>query len=418
MASEDIIVFLDIVDNTVNMVRGDGSEKKTLFTTGCVCPDGIGLDLSAYNTSNNPDDIVVWWGNMGAMKPCPEEKDGADWHDADGFLVRAPLFGNNSAVELVEVTAPRHLIRSMATFHAPGHLPLITTIKQVAVSSDGCSVFFCDREGHCVKKYNVKTKEVVPLLSLDTLAALANGMSEEEAYASPVEPNSDEDKCRFCVGIALDEVHNLIFFTAKGPSKGSKGRILAAPYYYKRRHLPSVIAAKTSASEGVIDPTTVVTLLDHLTEPIDLLLDSKENYLYWTNRGDAEEGGSSLNRAPVTYDPRSWKPHLGEMELFLGGFNEPIGLAWAASLENCMELPEIFKGTLRQYMYVTDHGHLWRCNVEERTKEVIYECGSKNVLTGVGVLRIRPEEEKTEEKSEHGCAGQVYTEKTPTPCRC
>ncbi|AYU77831.1 hypothetical protein, unknown function [Leishmania donovani] len=387
MASEDIIIFLDALENTVNSIRGDGSAKKTLFTTGCVCPDGVGLDLSAYKDSKNPDDIVAWWGNMGAMKPCPGQKDGADWHDADGFLVRAPLFGGDAAVKRVEMTAPRSLIRGTAAFQAPGYPPLVTTVKQVALSRNGRAVFFCDREGHGVKKYNVDTKEVVPLLSSDVLAALADGLTEEEARASLVEPNSDEDKCRFCVGITLDEKHNQIFFTLKGPSKGGKGRILAAPYYFQRRHLASITAANTSTSEGVIDPKTVVTLLDHLPEPIDLLLDSEENYLYWTDRGDDAAGGNSLNRAPVTYDPCSGQPQLGERELLIRGFNEAIGLAWAANLVDCMRLPKN-KETLRQYMYVTDMRHLWRCDLKARTKEVVYKCGPRNVLTGVEVLRF------------------------------
>ncbi|GET87618.1 hypothetical protein, unknown function [Leishmania tarentolae] len=387
MSSEDIIIFLDALENTVNLIRGDRSEKKTLFTTGCVCPDSVRLDLSAYKDSKNPDDIIAWWGNMGAVKLCPGQKDGADWHDADGFLVRAPLFGGDAGVERVKVTAPQSLVRGSEAFQSPRHLPLITTVKQVALSSNGRAVFFCDREGHGVKKYNVDTKEVVPLLSSDVLAGLADGLMEEEAQASIVEPNSDEDKLRFCVGIALDEKHNQIFFTLKGPSKGGKGRILAAPYYFQRRHLPSIEAANTSTSEGVIDPKTVVTLLDHLPEPIDLLLDSEENYLYWTDRGDDATGGNSLNRAPVTYNPCSGQPQLGEKELLIDGFNEAIGLAWAANLMDDMRLPDN-KETLRRYVYVTDMKHLWRCDLKARTKEVIYECGPRNVLTGVEVVRF------------------------------
>ncbi|KAG5508193.1 hypothetical protein JKF63_05448 [Porcisia hertigi] len=388
MASEDIIVFLEVPHNTVSSIRGDGSEKKTLFTTECVCPDSIGLDFNAYNKSKNPNDILLWWGNMGVMKKCPGQRDGADWHEADGFIARAPLFGGNAAVERVEVKAPQNLIRGTAAFRLSEHLPLIVTMKQMALSRNGRAVFFCDREGHGVKKYNVDTREVVLLLSSDALAALAEGISEEDAFASPVEPNSDEDQSRFCVGIALDEKHNQIFFTIKGPSKGGKGRILAAPYYFERRNLPSIEAAKTSDIEGVIDPKTVVTLLDKLPEPIDLLLDTEENHLYWTDRGDDAVGGNSLNRASVTYDSRGNQPRLGEKELLISGFNEAIGLAWAASLEDRMSLPKDNKDSLRHYMYVTDCGHLWRCDLRARTKEVIYNSGPLSAVTGVEVMRF------------------------------
>ncbi|KAK7195071.1 hypothetical protein NESM_000430000 [Novymonas esmeraldas] len=388
MASEDTLVFLDVFGNTVNSIRGDGSEKKTLFTTGCVCPDGLDFDLTTYARSKNPADVVVWWGNMGAKTPHPEEKDGGDWHSADGFLVRAPLFAGDGAVERVEVTAPRRLIRGMSPYQPPAHLPLITTMKQLAVSQDGRAVFFCDREGHCVKKYNVDTKEVVPVLSSDSLAALADGVTEEEVFASPAKPNSDEDKRRFCVGIALDEAHNRLFFTTKGPTKGGQGCILAAPYNFKRRHLPSITLANTSAAEGVVEPEAVVTVLDNLPEPIDLLLDSKEGYLYWTDRGDGAIGGNSLNRAAVTYDFRTGHPQLGAVELLISGFNETIGLSWAANLEGRMALPKDNKDSLRRYMYVTDLEHLWRCDMQTRTKEAIYTCPPGSMLTGVEVLRL------------------------------
>lgn len=388
MASEDIVVFLNVKGNSVHCVRGDGSDMKTLFTAGCVCPDGLGIDLNAYRKSKRAEEIVVWWSNMGAIQARPGEKDGGDWHEADGFLVRAPLFGGDEAVERVEVKAPRRLVRGTAAYTQPSSRPLITTMKQVGLSSDGHAVFFCDREGHCVKKYNVDTKEVVPLLSSDALAGFADGISEEEAFAAPVAPNSDEDKRRFCVGIALDEKHNQIFFTMKGPSKGGKGRVLAAPYYFSRRNLPSITAAKTSASEGVIDPASVITLMDNLPEPIDLLVDLEESFLYWTDRGDDAAGGNSLNRASLTFEPRSARPQLGEKELLFTGFNEAIGLSWAAGLEGRLRLPDENKDTLRRYMYVTDQGHLWRCDMQERTKEVIYTCGPQQMLTGVEVIRL------------------------------
>ncbi|KPA76155.1 hypothetical protein ABB37_07919 [Leptomonas pyrrhocoris] len=200
-------------------------------------------------------------------------------------------------------------------------------------------------------------------------------------------PNSDEDKARFCVGITLDEPHNHIFFTIKGPSKGGKGRILAAPYYFKRRNLPSVTAATSSAAEGVIDPSHVVTLHRNLPEPIDLLLDAQGGYLYWTDRGDDAAGGNSLNRATVSYQ-RNGQPQLGPVEVLITGFTEAIGLSWPFSHLESIAASAASDESLRKHIYVTDMGHLWRCDVEAKTKEAVYECPEGHLLTGLEAVRF------------------------------
>lgn len=387
MAEKDLVVFLDVVGDAVNCIRGDGSDFKTLFTNHCVCPDGLALDLSEFKKSKDVNDVVAWWSNMGEMKPMEGEKDGGDWHATDGFPVRAELFGGDEAATRVAVARPRRLIRGGAPYEAARKGPLITTMKQVALTEDGKSLFFCDREGHCVRKYNIETHEVVPLVSIDALLAVENGMPEERAHATPVKPNSDEDKARMCVGIALDEPHNQIFFTIKGPSKGGKGRILAAPYHFKLRNLPSLAAAKSSAAEGIIDPRRVATLHRNLPEPIDLLLDAQESYLYWTDRGDDAAGGNSLNRASVSY-LRNGQPQLGPVEVLLTGFTETIGVAWPFSHRDSISAAKASNDSLRKYMYVTDKGHVWRCDVKAKTKEVIYECEEGHMFTGVEAVRL------------------------------
>lgn len=386
MAEKDIVFFLDVKGNAVNSVRGDGSHMQTLFTRHCLSPDGLAIDLNKYKASRDPADIVAWWSNMGKMKPDEREKDGGDWHAADGFPVRAALYGGDEATQRVEVKPPRRLIRDGAPHEEAKRDPLITTMKQVALSQDGKSLFFCDREGHCLKKYNVETHEVVPLVSMDALLALESGTSEERALATPAKPNSDEDKSRMCVGVALDETHNQVFFTIKGPSKGGKGRILAAPYHFKLRNLPSLSAAK-SAAEGIIDPRCVVTLHRNLPEPIDLLLDAKEGYLYWTDRGDEAIGGNSLNRSTVAYQ-RNGQPQLGPVETLITGFTEAIGVAWPFSHRESIPVSQASNDSLRKYMYVTDKGHVWRCDVQARTKEAIYECSEGHMFTGVDVVRF------------------------------
>ncbi|KAG5481524.1 hypothetical protein LSCM1_05542 [Leishmania martiniquensis] len=386
MASEDIIVYLDAMENTVNMIRGDGSDKRTLFSTGCACPDGIALGLSNYRDTRDPKDIVVWWGNMGPMKPSPGRGDGGDWHEADGFLSRGMLLGGDVTVQRVEVTAPRHLVCGTAEYRTPGHHPLITTVKQLCITHDENSIFFCDREGHGLKKYNVSTGEVVLLLSSDALAPPQRA-TPGGAGASSEGPHCEEE-CRFCVGVALDERRDQIVFTLKGPPKGGKGRLLTAPYGFRRRNLPSNTAAKTSVAEGVIDPQTAVSALESQPEPVDLLLDAEESYLYWTDRGDPKAGGNSLNRCFFSHDYRTGQLQLGGKELVMSGFDEPIGLGWAASLWNRIPLPASSKETLRKYMYVTDKCHLWRCDLQSGTKVSIFDCSPHNRPTGLVVLRF------------------------------
>jgi hypothetical protein len=387
MAEKDTVVFLDFMEGAVHSIRGDGSNMQKLFTKDCVCPDGLAIDLNEYKNTKDQSDIVVWWSNMGEKKLAEGERDGGDWHAADGFPVRAALYGGDEAAEQVEVKGPSRLIRGGAPYEAAKKGPLITTMKQVALTQDGKSLFFCDREGHCVKKYNVDTHEVVPLVSIDALLAVESGIPEERAFATPVKPNSDEDKSRMCVGIALDEPHNQIFFTIKGPSKGGKGRILAAPYHFKLRNLPSLTAAKSSAAEGIIDPHHVATLHRNLPEPIDLLLDGQESYLYWTDRGDDAMGGNSLNRSKVTY-LRNGQPQLGPVEILIAGFTEAIGVAWPFSHRESIPVSRASNDSLRKHMYVTDKGHVWRCDVKEKTKLAIYECSEGHMFTGVEAMRL------------------------------
>jgi len=61
-------------------------------------------------------------------------------------------------------------------------------------------------------------------------------------------------------------------------------------------------------------------LIDHLPEPIDLELDTENNFLYWTDRGNLE-GGNSLNRA------RIGSRQLEDHQVLATGLQEGIGLA-------------------------------------------------------------------------------------------
>jgi hypothetical protein len=120
-------------------------------------------------------------------------------------------------------------------------------------------------------------------------------------------PADSRDVMRHCVGIAIDPVNRYIYWTQKGPPDAGKGRIFRA-------------GLELPADQQPENRTDIELLIDHLPEPIDLELDSKNNLLYWTDRGNLD-GGNSLNRAPI--GARELENH----EVLATGLNEGIGLA-------------------------------------------------------------------------------------------
>lgn len=375
----DYLVYLELNGQSVHMVRTDGSEHQQLFQTYCENPDGVALDLSAFDRTGDPKDIVVWWGNMGLSTPCVEERDGADYHAPNASLIRAPLLGGDGSSKRLPLLPPADL-RTPTGEKITAPQRLVTTAKQVQVTRDGRDLFFCDREGHTVRKYSLDTNEVIPLVCMDEVL--------QRHHDIPIKPNSDEDKMRYCVGIALDESRDYLFFTVKGPSKGGQGTIYAAPYHFATRNLSASQADANKGVEGVIPARDVSALRGNLPEPIDLLLDSKEGYLYWTDRGDDAKGGNSLNRATLHYNDLG-KPVLGEVEVLITGFNEAIGLTWGARLEEQLSparLQDTCKDDLRRYIYVTDiGGNIFRCDMKTRTKEAIHTGGA---MTGIEFVRM------------------------------
>jgi hypothetical protein len=120
-------------------------------------------------------------------------------------------------------------------------------------------------------------------------------------------PADSHDVLRHCVGIAVDPVNRYIYWTQKGPPDGGKGRIFGA-------------GLEIPADQQPENRTDVELLIDHLPEPIDLELDTKNNLLYWTDRGNLD-GGNSLNRA------RIGSKQLENHEVLATGLQEGIGLA-------------------------------------------------------------------------------------------
>jgi hypothetical protein len=113
------------------------------------------------------------------------------------------------------------------------------------------------------------------------------------------------DARNWCVGVAVDPVQRMIYWSQKGAPKAGQGRILRAPI-----DIPS---GRTAVDRG-----DIVTLWAGLPELIDLEL-TPDRTLVWTDRG-AEPKGNTLNQARV-------KPEMGNPRTLSHGYKEAIGLA-------------------------------------------------------------------------------------------
>jgi DNA-binding beta-propeller fold protein YncE len=193
-----------------------------------------------------PDGIVVdvkaghiYWTNMG----IPAKNDGS--------IERADLDGQNR----------KKIVPEGGTF----------TPKQLHLDKKAGNLYWCDREGMRVMRSNLDGSNI------ETLVDSSKGDTR---------PGTDETKV--CVGIAVDPDGGQIYWTQKGPANAGKGRIFRAKI--------DIPKGETAANR-----TDIETLFDGLPEPIDLELDLKNGFLYWTDRGDAPRG-NTVNRASLDAD--------------------------------------------------------------------------------------------------------------------
>jgi hypothetical protein len=96
------------------------------------------------------------------------------------------------------------------------------------------------------------------------------------------------DLTKWCVGITVDPDRGQIYWTQKGPDDAGKGRIFRA-----KIDIPN--------GETAANRTDIELLFDGLPEPIDLELDLKNRFIYWTDRGDPPRG-NTVNRASIDAD--------------------------------------------------------------------------------------------------------------------
>jgi len=214
-----------------------------------------------------PDGVVVdveaghiYWTNMGV----PSKNDGS--------IERADLDGKNRVT----------IIGEGKTF----------TPKQLHLEKKSGKLYWCDREGMRVMRANLDGSKI------ETLVDSSKGDAR---------PGTDETKV--CVGITVDPDRGEIYWTQKGPANAGKGRIFRAKI--------DIPKGETAANR-----TDIETLFDGLPEPIDLELDLKNRFLYWTDRGDAPRG-NTVNRAPLDGDFNKRQAP----EILLTHLEEGIGIA-------------------------------------------------------------------------------------------
>lgn len=91
------------------------------------------------------------------------------------------------------------------------------------------------------------------------------------------EPEKVQDQRNWCVGIAVSPKNGKFYWTQKGPSKGSQGRIFSAGIEFPK--------GQDAKSRNDIE-----LVIGGLPEPIDLELDDEEKVLFWSDRGELPLG--------------------------------------------------------------------------------------------------------------------------------
>jgi hypothetical protein len=259
-----------------------------------------------------PDGVVVdveaghiYWTNMG--NPIKN----------DGSIERADLDGQNR----------KKIVPEGGTF----------TPKQLHLEKKVGKLYWCDREGMCVMRCNLDGSNI------ETLVDSSKGDAR---------PGTDETKV--CVGITVDPDRGEIYWTQKGPANAGKGRIFRAKI--------DIPKGETAANR-----TDIETLFDGLPEPIDLELDLKNRFIYWTDRGDAPRG-NTVNRASLDAD---FKKHPTPDILFTH-LEEGIGIALD------------FKGNR---MFVTDlAGNIFSAKLDGTEKKPLLV--AQGNLTGIAYAEI------------------------------
>jgi len=303
------LYFLDI---------GLSNEPKDVFDHGRILtggPDGRPLK-TLVNHQHLPDGIQLsiplgkmYWTNMGV----PDKNDGA--------IYSAKLDGSD-----IKEIVPKGKV------HTP---------KQTFLDHVNKKLYFCDREGLRVMRCNINGSDMEVLIK--------NGDWENSEH--------NLDQLRWCVGIAVSPSTGYFYWTQKGPSKGTAGRIFSASI-----DMPAGSDAATRKDIKVV--------ADNLPEPIDLEVDDDQGVLYWTDRGEIPLG-NTLNKKQIVGEAPKSEGTLSR-EIIAQGFGEAIGLRVDKQ---------------KQCIYVADlAGRLWQCSMTAAPKEKIFEAEG-HCYTGLTFMR-------------------------------
>ncbi|KAB8346136.1 hypothetical protein FH972_023182 [Carpinus fangiana] len=214
----------------------------------------------------------------------------------------------------------------------------VHTPKQLTISPKQKKLYFSDREGLRVHRANLDGSEHEILIR--------NGdFSDKDIQSDPT---------KWCVGITVDEETGYLYWTQKGPSKGFQGRLFRAPL--ASPHSPD-------------NRSDIELLFEGLPEPIDLEVDHKGGYLYWTDRGDLP-GGNSINRVSLTELDKGGKASDHKHEILARFLHEGIGIKLDPA---------------NGHMYVTDlGGSVYRFNLDGTGRVKMFE--EQGVYTGITLL--------------------------------
>ena len=261
--NEDHLVFLDMMNGEIRSMAISSGEQKLLVPKSPLMPDGLQI----------AQDGTIYFTRMGHKGT-----------ENDGSIAKAtpnPSAHNDGLLSVTDIVAP-------GLTHTP---------KQIQLDSKNSKLYWCDREGGRIQRSNLDGSELETLYD-----------------SAPGKPRPLADARDWCVGITIDYANQLVYWTQKGPSKGSGGKILRA-----NLHLPA--GQKPEARKDI------EVLFDNLPEPVDIELDDENQVIYWTDRGDPPLG-NSLNRSKVTLplDP-SRKPDGPDAKLIvIDHLHEAIGL--------------------------------------------------------------------------------------------
>jgi len=161
------------------------------------------------------------------------------------------------------------------------------TPKQLHLDRANGKLYWSDREGMRVMRSNLDGS------TIETLVESGHGEGDRS------------NPSNWCVGITVDPEGGHIYWTQKGADNAERGRIFRTGI--------DIPAGQTPATR-----TDTTLLFDGLPEPIDLELDLRNRFLYWTDRGDPPRG-NTVNRTRID-------GKLGQ-EIVLHGLMEGIGIA-------------------------------------------------------------------------------------------